>query len=174
MKLTADEIKLVWRAHAPLVGGIISHSRAIESTVRQQDAELVRELSGKLRLAHEALLIWAPNDARLTQLKSAVARAQQWLDGAEPASPWLPIESAPRDGRTLLLGYFNSLGNWRTLRGQWFSQDEIDDSWEEPEDGSPGWHETVVEYDMPPNCFRTSPTHWMPLPPAPQPTKEQE
>ena len=29
-------------------------------------------------------------------------------------SAWQPIETAPKTGRTLLLGYFNSHGNWRT------------------------------------------------------------
>ena len=82
-------------------------------------------------------------------------------------SEWREIETAPRDGRTVLLGFYNKLGNWRTLRGQWFSQAEIDESWEEPENGSEGWYETSVEKDDPPNCWLTEPTHWMPLPPPP-------
>ena len=43
---------------------------------------------------------------------------------------WQPIETAPKTGKTLLLGYFNERGNWRTLRGQWFSGAEIDETWE--------------------------------------------
>ena len=80
---------------------------------------------------------------------------------------WMPIETAPKTGRTLLLGYFNSAGNWRTMRGQWMSQDYIDEYCEEPDDVEPGWFETVVESDDMPNCWRTDPTHWMPLPPVP-------
>ena len=86
---------------------------------------------------------------------------------APVASEWMPIESAPKDGRSMLLGYFNSAEKWRTMRGQWMSQDEIDENWEDPEYGVPGWYETVVESDDIPNCWFTEPTHWMPLPPAP-------
>lgn len=82
---------------------------------------------------------------------------------------WMPIETAPKDGRTMLLGYFNSANKWRTMRGQWMSEDYIAEHWEEPDDTEAGWFETSVEADDPPNCWRTSPTHWMPLPEAPNP-----
>lgn len=85
-------------------------------------------------------------------------------------SEWQPIETAPKTGRTVLLGYFNSHGNWRTMRGQWFSQEVINETWEEPEDydGLEGWYETSVEADDVPNCWATDPTHWMPLPAPPK------
>ncbi|WP_173011188.1 hypothetical protein [Achromobacter xylosoxidans] len=38
---------------------------------------------------------------------------------------WQPIESAPKTGCTLLLGYWNSHGKWRTVRGQWISAEYI-------------------------------------------------
>lgn len=96
-----------------------------------------------------------------------IARAS--LSNQPQQAGWMPIETAPKTGRTLLLGYFNSAGNWRTMRGQWMSQDYIDEYWEEPDDAEPGWFETVVEGDDIPNCWRTEPTHWMllPLPPVP-------
>lgn len=84
------------------------------------------------------------------------------------AADWHSIESAPKDGRTLLLGYYNSAGKWRTMRGQWFSWEAINEEWEEPERGIEGWYETSVENDDPPNCWWTEPTHWMPLPSPPQ------
>lgn len=86
---------------------------------------------------------------------------------------WQPIETAPKTGRTLLLGCFNELGNWRTMRGQWFSQATIADEWEEPDGAEEGWYETAVEPDVP-NCWSISPTHWMPLPAAPSPAKESK
>ena len=81
---------------------------------------------------------------------------------------WQPIETAPKDGRTLLLGRFNECGNWRTMRGEWMSQGYIDEYWEDPDVGEPGWFETSVEADETPNCWPTSPTHWMPLPSSPK------
>ena len=81
---------------------------------------------------------------------------------------WQPIETAPKDGRTLLLGFHNSHGNWRTLRGQWFTQEMIEEWWDEDYEGSEGWYETSVEADDIPNCWNTKPTHWMPLPEPPK------
>ena len=80
---------------------------------------------------------------------------------------WQPIETAPKEW-ILLLGYFNESGKWRTVRGEWFCQEEIDDQWEFPENGSPGWYETCVNADEPPNCWPIEPTHWMPLPTPPK------
>jgi hypothetical protein len=82
--------------------------------------------------------------------------------------PWQPIETAPKDGRALLLGHFNSHGKWRTVRGQWFSADEIAETFENPDGCDEGWFETVVESDDIPNCWATEPTHWMPLPLPPK------
>lgn len=79
---------------------------------------------------------------------------------------WQPIATAPRD-KTVLLGYRNSHGHWRTLRGEWFSLEEIYDHWEDPEGVDAGWFEMSVEADDVPNVWRTNPTHWMPLPAAP-------
>lgn len=82
---------------------------------------------------------------------------------------WKPIDSAPKTGRTLLLGYWNSHGKWRTVRGQWMSAEYIAQEWEEQADAEPGWFETAVEADDIPNCWPVSPSHWqrMPAPPCP-------
>jgi hypothetical protein len=84
-----------------------------------------------------------------------------------PGEGWMPIESAPKTGRTLLLGYFNALGNWRTLRGEWFSREVIDQQWENAEDCEESWYETMVEGDEE-RVWKTEPTHfqYLPKPPA--------
>lgn len=83
------------------------------------------------------------------------------------AERWQPIESAPKN-KTILLGHRNSHGHWRTLRGEWFSQEEIDELWEDPDGVEPGWFETSVEADDVPNVWHTNPTHWQPLPAVPE------
>lgn len=83
------------------------------------------------------------------------------------AGEWQPIETARKTGCTLLLGYPNSLGKWRTVRGQWMSEAYIGEYWEDPDDVEPGWFETAVEAEDIPNCWPITPTHWMPLPAAP-------
>lgn len=95
---------------------------------------------------------------------------------AAPQSPqirdgWLPIETAPKDGSWLLLGYFNCLGNWRTVRGQWFSVELIAETWENIDgyiERYEGWYETAENAEDIPNVWRVDPTHWMPLPKAPE------
>ena len=84
----------------------------------------------------------------------------------EGMAGWRPIAEAPKTGQTLLFGYFNSAKKWRTTRGQWMSQDYIDEYAEEPELMESGWHETTVEDDDG-KCWPIEPTHWMPLPASP-------
>lgn len=88
---------------------------------------------------------------------------------AQASTCWQPIATAPKTGRTLLLGYVNCAGNWRTVRGQWMSADYIEQNWEDSEspEGSEGWYETSAEADDAPNCWPITPTHWMPTPPEP-------
>jgi len=135
-----------------------------------------------LRDAQRAYMADRGNDT----LGRVVARRAEELDSALAAQPvaqsgapegWQPIETAPK-GRTILLGYFNPLGKWRTLRGTWITQDEIDDEWESGSDFLEGWYETSVEADDVPSCWPTSPTHWQPLPAplaaAPTPSKQSK
>ncbi|WP_157685904.1 hypothetical protein [Robbsia andropogonis] len=108
-------------------------------------------------------------NSRLHEVAIACATAEQERDAlAEQIPKWQPIETAPKDTIARLLGYRNDLGNWRTVRGRYYSQEEIDDYWEYPEDAAPGWYETPVNADEPPNVWLVTPTHWMPLPRAPK------
>jgi hypothetical protein len=101
------------------------------------------------------------------EVANALASTPSAQEEAVRVNEWQPIETAPKTGRTLLLGYPNVLGKWRTTRGQWMSETYIAEYWEEPDDVEPGWFETSVEADDIPNCWRIEPTHWMPLPAAP-------
>lgn len=117
--------------------------------------------AGEVRRSYQNGDAWHADAIEEWNTRAALAAAPT----AAPA--WQLIETAPKDGRALLLGHFNSAGRWRTVRGEWMSQEFIDEYWEEPDNGEPGWYETSVESDDVPNCWRTHPTHWMPLPAAP-------
>jgi hypothetical protein len=113
--------------------------------------------------------IVAASPAKVSALLDEIDRLRAELQPRR----WQVIETAPKDGRTLLLGYFNSHGKWRTVRGQWMSEDYIAEYWEDLDDIEPGWFETSVEADDAPNCWRIEPTHWMPIPPGPRLEKMQ-
>jgi len=102
---------------------------------------------------------------RMALLRAASANTAPAAEGAQ--AEWQSIETAPKDGRTLLLGRTNEMGKWRTMRGQWFTKAEIDQDWEETDGFEAGWYETAVEPDYP-NCWAIAPTHWQPLPKAPR------
>lgn len=93
------------------------------------------------------------NSARLTgecsELRAALAAAEEKVRGL---SEWRTMESAPKDGRRILLADARykdvdatMLGRWK--RGKWWS------------DATLSGHSIVWE----------SATHWMPLPPLPLP-----
>jgi hypothetical protein len=123
------------------------------------------------RLADEyadAVVDWSMNGHPADKARAALLAAiGKLVSSTQPAMAWQPIETAPKDGRALLLGHFNSHGKWRTVRGEWCSEAAIAEGWEDPE-APEGWYETSVESDDVPNCWWTEPTHWQPLPPPPR------
>lgn len=87
------------------------------------------------------------------------------------AQEWLPIESAPK-GRTVLVGYYNRAGKWRTVRGHYYEPQtlELSDQYggDEGDGFAPeGWYEEVENSETI-NFTDELPTHWQPLPPAPK------
>lgn len=100
-------------------------------------------------------------------------QAEEWFETiraslATPAVPdaWLLIDSAPKN-KKIILGYRNPLNNWRSVMGNWFAEGELVDHYEEPYDSEAGWYETSENSDDLPNVWPIKPTHWQPLPAAP-------
>ena len=115
----------------------------------------------------ETVVIWFSCNNCFAETNSRESEQEAADAWNQRQGEWQPIETAPKDGRVLLLGYFNSHGKWRSLRGEWVSREDIDENWEDPETGTPGWYENSVENDDIPNLWYTTPAYWMPLPEPP-------
>jgi len=70
---------------------------------------------------------------------------------------WQPIDTAPRDGRCILLASANE--GW-VMEGQWFD-------WRDSGSDLFGWT-NPINYDDPVVGGELGPTHWMPLPEPPK------
>lgn len=91
------------------------------------------------------------------------AELEQAADALE-AGPWMPIETAPKDGTAVMLG--NSGGAW-IGRFMQFAQSgyRFDDPWRSL---------MLNHYHIPYEHRYKAPTHWMPLPAAPAAQVAQE
>lgn len=74
---------------------------------------------------------------------------------------WQPIESVPKNGRSILGFYKNSLGNYRVVKMRWVSVEEIE-QWDAPEGFVAGFYECPQVSEI---CYELEcdPTHWKPL-----------
>ena len=103
----------------------------------------------------------------LDPIDEAITAGRAALANAEPAG-WQPIETAPKDGRPILL-----FGDCRVTSGNWSAPSETpriiyqdgfapDTEWDEWEPYWESWDGGFTE--------EHPPTHWMPLPAAPKDT----
>lgn len=88
-------------------------------------------------------------------------------DRATPGD-WLPIETAPKDGRQIVTGYRNERGKWHVCLARYHAADtllagEDDDELSNEE----GWYAASAE-EWEETTYLLSPTHWLPLPPPPE------
>ena len=92
-------------------------------------------------------------DRSVARIAAELAEAADALE----AGPWMPIETAPKDGTAVMLG--NSGGAW-IGRFMQFAQSgyRFDDPWRSL---------MLNHYHIPYEHRYKAPTHWMPLPAAP-------
>jgi len=118
----------------------------------------------------------AIRNGKFASIALIAAQGLGWARASLPAQAvparWMPIESAPRK-KTVLVGYWNLFGLWRTLRASYYRKGELpmsdDYPWDDESDGfaPEGWyeeaytHETIIPLEQ-------DPVMWHPLPAAPQ------
>ncbi len=109
-----------------------------------------------------------PEQTRSEKMREAgiTRRPKGWSKEDEPEPvAWQPIDTAPK-GKIVLVHYKNRLGNGRTMRARYYLPETLESDESESGWADEGWYEEseAYEYLMP---LEGEPTHWMPLPPAP-------
>jgi hypothetical protein len=119
-------------------------------------------MSKKCRAFSESKIGLEPPDNR----KAFYAGWDAAIEQAQEPVAWIPIDTAPR-GKIVLVHYKNRLGNGRTMRARYYLPETLDSDTTESGWADEGWYEEseAYEYLMP---LDGEPTHWMPLPSAPQ------
>lgn len=108
-------------------------------------------------------LTWAEVRAIYRAMLSAAPRP-------EAVAGWQPISTAPKDGRKMLLFYLNANGQARRVIGGWVTAEEAAETDADDVGLEAGWYERIDNW---PDYYQVAinegePTHWMPLPAAPQ------
>lgn len=96
--------------------------------------------------------------------------APQQRNKSEPVA-WQPIDTAPKF-KIVLVHYKNRLGNGRTMRARYYLPETLESDESESGWADEGWYEESEAYEYLMH-LEGEPTHWMPLPPAPDATPPQ-
>lgn len=131
---------------------------------KEQSDDIVERLKNASQMLHRPLSWPSDNEVVQEVLEDAIVAFAR-LRLLTPAAEWKPIETAPRD-RTLLVGYRNRLGNWRTVVGSFYAAGTLESEHTDSGFADEGWYEESQTHDeiLPTD---EAPTHWMPLPPPP-------
>lgn len=83
---------------------------------------------------------------------------------------WQPIESAPKDGRKIILFYRNRGGLPRTVMGMWLTDERANEIDNVGVGLEAGWYERIDNWDDFTHVaiHEGEPTHWQPLPEPPK------
>lgn len=81
---------------------------------------------------------------------------------------WQLIETAPKDGKSILIGWLDGEWGWQTRCAWW--DEKFDLQWDKEKEDSfyrPAWTDNrVVDFNYE-ETAEYSPTHWQPLPEPP-------
>lgn len=124
-------------------------ARAIESAAFAERDKLISELERELA---ENQRLNGMGSEREAALMSKVEQLERELEAVRKDVQWRPIETAPRDKTIVALLRLNGDGSFTYGYGYYVPMD--------------GWR-CWAHHEYKP------PTHWMPLPPAPDAAKEQ-
>jgi hypothetical protein len=106
---------------------------------------------------------------RMRAIAARVALSPAQAEPLGQAGAWLPIETAPKDGRKLMLSYRNRSDKVRTVLAVWLTDEQAAETDADDVGLEGGWYECIDNWgDFTEVAIREGePTHWMPLPPAP-------
>lgn len=84
-------------------------------------------------------------------------------------SGWQPIETAPKDGRKVILFYLNRNNLSRTVMATWVTDEQAAETDADDVGLEAGWYECIDNWDdySQVAIHEGEPTHWMPLPAPP-------
>lgn len=135
-------------------------TQALEALTRARNTAMQQTLTARIPECGEFAGIAQDLDFAIT----ALAQEQGWRT----------IDSAPMDGRKIILAYMNRNGLKRTVMGHWLTDEAAAEIDHEGAGLEGGWYEQIDNWDdySEVRIYEGEPTHWMPLPPPPEGEKE--
>lgn len=145
--------------------------------IRPENAESSRYFAavacycgGYTACAHKMVIAPEADEAESLVTEAWNTRSAQVATPAAPAAQaWQPIETAPKDGRKIMLSYRNRNGKPRSVLARWLTDEQAEETDADGVGLEGGWYECIDNWDEYTEvCIHEGdPTHWMPLPAAP-------
>jgi hypothetical protein len=109
-----------------------------------------------------------PDWSLLDATQESLREHMQMVKQAEPA--WQPIETAPKDGKKIIVTYANRNGIKRTVMACWLTEEQAAETDGDGVGLEEGWYECIDNWSdyTEVAIYEGEPTHWMPLPTPPE------